>query len=82
MVAEIIAGHNRSWDKRAIPAVCFTDPEIVSVGLSPEGAKSSGYDVKTQNFPFSANGRAMSMEAEDGFIRIIARADNKLVLGV
>ncbi len=82
MVAEIIAGHNRSWDKRAIPAVCFTDPEIVSVGLSPEEAKSSGYDVKVQNFPFSANGRAMSMEAEDGFIRIVARADNNLLLGV
>ncbi len=82
MVAEIIAGQNRNWDKRAIPAVCFTDPEVVSVGLAPEEARSSGYDVKTQVFPFSANGRAMSMEAEDGFIRIVARADNHLVLGV
>lgn len=82
MVAEIIAGEKRSWDKRAIPAVCFTDPEIVSVGLSPEDAKPTGYDIKTQNFPFSANGRAMSMEAEEGFIRIVARADNHLVLGV
>ncbi|WDI30409.1 dihydrolipoyl dehydrogenase [Hyphococcus flavus] len=82
MVAEIIAGHKRVWDKQAIPAVCFTDPEIVSVGLSADEAKSSGYDVKTQNFPFSANGRAMSMEAEDGFIRVVARSDNHLVLGV
>lgn len=82
MVAEIIAGHKRVWDKRVIPAVCFTDPEIVSVGLSADEAKSSGYDVMTQNFPFSANGRAMSMEAEDGFIRVVARADNHLVLGV
>ena len=82
MVAEIIAGHKRAWDKRAIAAVCFTDPEIVSVGLSPAEAKEAGYDVKSQNFPFSANGRAMSMEAEDGFIRIVARADNNLVLGV
>ena len=82
MVAEIVAGHNRSWDKRAIPAVCFTDPEIVSVGISPEEAKAAGYDVKTNNFPFSANGRAMSMEAEEGFVRIVARADNNLVLGV
>ncbi len=82
MVAEIVAGHNRSWDKRAIPAVCFTDPEIVSVGMSPEEAKAAGYDVKTNNFPFSANGRAMSMEAEEGFVRIVARADNNLVLGV
>ena len=62
--------------------MCFTDPEIVSVGISPEEAKAAGYDVKTNNFPFSANGRAMSMEAEEGFVRIVARADNNLVLGV
>ncbi|MDF2811316.1 MAG: lpdV, partial [Microvirga sp.] len=35
MVAEIIAGKKRVWDKISIPAVCFTDPEIVTVGLSP-----------------------------------------------
>ena len=82
MVAEIIAGENRSWDKAAIPAICFTDPEVVSVGLSPEEAKAAGHDVMTQNFPFSANGRAMTMEAEEGFIRITARKDNHLILGV
>ena len=82
MVAEIIAGHNRRWDKAAIPAICFTDPEIVSAGLSPEEAKEAGYDVMTQMFPFSANGRAMTMEAEDGFIRCVARKDNHVVLGI
>lgn len=82
MVAEIVAGHKRRWDRRCIPAIVFTDPEIVTAGLSPEEAKAAGHEIKTQLFPFSANGRAMSMEAEDGFIRIVARADNHLVLGV
>ena len=82
MVAEIIAGENRSWDKVAIAAICFTDPEIVSAGLSPDEAKATGHEIITKNFPFSANGRAMTMEAEDGFIRIIAREDNHLVLGI
>lgn len=82
MVAEIVAGHDRRWDKRAIPAVCFTDPEIVSCGVSPEEAKAAGIKIKTQVFPFSANGRAMTMQGEDGFIRIVAREDNHLVLGV
>lgn len=82
MVAEIIAGENRHWDKRAIAAVCFTDPEIVSVGLSADEAKAEGYDIISQNFPFTANGRAMTMESEDGFIRVVARKDNHLVLGV
>lgn len=82
MVAEIVAGHKRSWDKIAIPAVCFTDPEIVSVGLSPEEARRSGREIKTSQFPFSANGRAMSMADEAGFVRVVARADNHLVLGI
>jgi dihydrolipoamide dehydrogenase len=82
MVAEIVAGHNRVWDKRAIPAVCFTDPEIVSVGLTPDEAKRAGFDVRVGRFPFSANGRAMTKLEEDGFVRVVARADNELVLGI
>ncbi|OFX02304.1 MAG: dihydrolipoyl dehydrogenase [Alphaproteobacteria bacterium RIFCSPHIGHO2_12_FULL_63_12] len=82
MVAEIVAGHNRRWDKVAIPAICFTDPEIVACGLSPEEAKAAGHKIKTATFPFSANGRAMTMEAEEGFIRAVAREDNHLILGL
>ncbi|WP_274626486.1 dihydrolipoyl dehydrogenase [Arvimicrobium flavum] len=82
MVAEIVAGHKRSWDKRGIPAVCFTDPEVVTVGLSPDEAKKGGVEIKVGLFPFSANGRAMTMLAEDGFVRVVARADNHLVLGI
>lgn len=82
MVAEIVAGHKRSWDKRCIPAVCFTDPEIVGAGLSPEEARAAGIDVKIGQFPFQANGRAMTTLSEDGFVRVIARADNHLVLGI
>lgn len=81
MVAEIVAGHNRKWDKACIPAVCFTDPEIVTCGLSPDDAKAQGVDVTTATFPFAANGRAMTMEAEAGFVRLVARKDNGLILG-
>jgi dihydrolipoamide dehydrogenase len=81
MVAELVAGYKRAFDKVAIPAVCFTDPEIVTAGLAPEAARARGIDVKTGLFPFRANGRAMSAERDDGFVRIVARADNHLVLG-
>ena len=82
MVAEIVAGHKRSWDRRCIPAVCFTDPEIVSAGLTPDEAKAGGREVKIGLFPFAANGRAMTKHGEDGFVRVVARADNHLVLGI
>ncbi|GAA4395999.1 dihydrolipoyl dehydrogenase [Tsukamurella soli] len=84
MVAEIIAGRQRHFRPAAIPAVCFTEPEIVSVGLSPDEAKAAGIDAITGVFPFSANGRALSMEgaANGGFVRVVARGDNHRVIGV
>jgi dihydrolipoamide dehydrogenase len=82
MVAELVAGRRRSFDKAAIPAVCFTDPEIVSVGVSPEAARAAGRDVTVGLFPFQANGRAMTLDDEQGFVRVTARADNHLILGV
>jgi dihydrolipoamide dehydrogenase len=82
MVAEIVAGKKRAWDKTCIPAICFTDPEIVTAGLSPDEARTRGFDVKTDVFPFRANGRALTLDREDGFIRIVARADNHVLLGI
>jgi dihydrolipoamide dehydrogenase len=83
MVAEIIAGHRRAASTSGvIPAVCFTDPEIVTVGLSPDEARRAGREIVTAQFPFQANGRALSMAAEEGFVRVTARADNHLVLGI
>jgi dihydrolipoamide dehydrogenase len=82
VVAEIIAGHRRVFDPIAIPAVCFTDPEIVTVGLSPEAARAAAHDVHVGVFPLAANGRALTLGAEDGFVRVTARADNHLVLGI
>jgi dihydrolipoamide dehydrogenase len=82
MVAEIVSGRRRTWDKRCIPAVCFTDPEIVTAGLSPDEARAAGLDVKVGQFPFLANGRSMTMQAEEGFVRVVSRADSHLILGI
>jgi dihydrolipoamide dehydrogenase len=82
MVAEIVAGLPRAWDKRCIPAICFTDPEIVTAGMSPDEAKSAGLAVKIGQFPFSASGRAMTRHGESGFVRVVADADRQVVLGI
>ena len=82
MVAEIIAGEKRAFDRVAIAAICFTDPEIVSVGLTPDAAKAAHGEIRVGLFPFRANGRAMTKQADEGFVRVVARADNHVVLGV
>jgi dihydrolipoamide dehydrogenase len=83
MVAEIIAGHRRRFDPVAIAAVCFTEPEIVSAGLAP-GDEAKNIDTISAMFPFSANGRALSMDAGDegGFVRVLARRDDHRILGI
>ncbi|MDA8747021.1 dihydrolipoyl dehydrogenase [Litoreibacter sp.] len=79
MVAETVAGEKRAWDKRCIPAVCFSDPEIVTCGLLPEEA-GPGSDVAS--FPFKANGKALTSEAGDGFVRIVFDKKDHVVLGI
>ncbi len=81
MVAEIIAGKRRHFAPASIPAVCFTDPELVVVGMSPNEAQAAGIEIITANFPFAANGRSMTLESSDGFVRVVARKDNHLILG-
>lgn len=81
MVAEIIAGKARRFEPSAIAAVCFTDPEVVVVGKTPEQASQQGLDCIVAQFPFAANGRAMSLESKSGFVRVVARRDNHLILG-
>jgi dihydrolipoamide dehydrogenase len=80
-VAEVIAGHKRRFAPAAIPAICFTDPEVVAVGLSPDDAEGAGLEFISAAFPFAANGRAMTIESSEGFVRVVARRDNHLILG-
>jgi len=84
MVAEIIAGQKRKFDPASIPAVCFTEPEIVSAGMLPTPETAKDNSIITATFPFAANGRALCMEAGDdgGFVRILARASDHRVLGI
>lgn len=81
MVAEVIAGKSRRFTPASVPAVCFTDPEIAMAGLSPGEAAQKGLDCIDAMFPFSANGRAMTLDAAEGFVRVVARRDNHLVVG-
>jgi len=82
MVARILSGQVQSWDKQCIPAVCFSDPEIVTAGLSPDEAKASGADFNVSQFPFMANGRAMSLQREDGLIRVVTEKESNVILGI
>ncbi|MHC8314105.1 dihydrolipoyl dehydrogenase [Pseudomonas sp. LB3P31] len=81
MVAELISGKSREFNPTAIAAVCFTDPELVVVGKTPDDVKAAGLDCIVSSFPFAANGRAMTLESKSGFVRVVARRDNHVIVG-
>ncbi|WP_085524121.1 dihydrolipoyl dehydrogenase [Tuberibacillus sp. Marseille-P3662] len=81
VAAEAIAGEAAQVDYQCIPAVVFSDPELAIVGLSEDEAKEEGYDVKASQFPFAANGRALSLNDTEGFMKLITRKEDGLILG-
>ena len=81
VAAEVIAGLPSAVDYKVVPSVCFSDPEIASVGLSESEAKKQGKAVKVGKFMYGANGRAQTMNASDGFVKIVADKETDLVLG-
>ncbi|WP_391120673.1 dihydrolipoyl dehydrogenase [Psychrobacillus sp. L3] len=81
VAAEAIAGQSSVVDYLAIPAVCFTDPEMATVGLNEAQAKEQGFDVAAGKFPFGANGRALALNATDGFVKLVSRKEDGLLLG-
>jgi dihydrolipoamide dehydrogenase len=80
-VAEWIAGKagHVNWD--LVPAVVYTEPEVAGVGIGEDAAKKEGLDVKVGKFNFAANGRAIAVDATDGFVKIIADATTDRILG-
>ena len=81
VAAEVVAGEPAAFDN-VVPAVIYTDPEVAWVGLGEVEATAEGYNVVTGSFPFKASGRAMSLDSTDGFVKAIADADTKQLLGV
>ncbi|WP_077325915.1 dihydrolipoyl dehydrogenase [Virgibacillus siamensis] len=81
IAAEAISGEKSQIDYLGIPAVVFSDPELATVGYTEKGAKDAGYDVKASKFPFAANGRALSLNDTDGFMKLITRKEDGLVIG-
>ena len=82
MVAELIAGQKPHLDYATIPWIIYTSPEIAWVGKTEKQAKAEGIAVRTGQFPFSINGRALGTGDSTGFVKIVADAATDRVLGM
>ena len=82
VAAETIAGAETveiNFDM--IPRATFCQPQIASFGYTEDQARERGYDVKTAQFPFSANGKARGMAEGVGFVKIVADSEHNEIVG-
>ncbi|WP_269542264.1 dihydrolipoyl dehydrogenase [Cerasicoccus fimbriatus] len=78
---ELIAGKGGHCNYDVIPNVIYTEPEIACVGIGEDKAKEDKLEVNVGKFPFAANGRAIAVDATDGFVKIIADKKTDRILG-
>jgi dihydrolipoamide dehydrogenase len=81
VAAENALGGDAVMGYMIIPACTFTFPEVASVGMNEDTAAKMGIPIQVGSFPFRANGRALSMGEMDGFVKLIASAEEDVLLG-
>jgi dihydrolipoamide dehydrogenase len=81
VAAEVLAGEPAAFDKAAIPAVVFTEPEIAWAGLTVEEAKREKREVEVAQYPWQASGRAIAIGKTDGLTKWIIEPGTERVLG-
>jgi dihydrolipoamide dehydrogenase len=78
---EVILGRDVTFDKQAIPAVVFTDPEIAWAGLTEDRAKKENIPVEVVVYPWAASGRAQAIGRTEGLTKWLVDPVTHRVLG-
>ena len=81
IAVEALLGKAVEFDKRAIPAVVFTDPEIAWAGITEEEAKRDGVNYEVAAYPWAASGRAQALGRTDGLTKWLVNPDTEQVIG-
>ena len=71
IAADNATGHQAVMDYNVVPNPIYTFPEIAFVGLTEAEAKEKYPEARVDRFPWSANGKAVSMDETDGFTKVI-----------
>jgi dihydrolipoamide dehydrogenase len=58
-------------DKSRIPGCTYCNPQVASVGLTEQKAKAEGRDIRIGRFQFGANGKAIALGEDQGFVKTI-----------
>jgi dihydrolipoamide dehydrogenase len=82
IAVEVITGEESAFEHITIPAVVFTDPEVAWCGLTESEARAKGVTVEVAKYPWSASGRALSLDRTDGLTKLVIEPETERILGV
>ena len=82
VAVENILGLESHMNYSAVPSCVFSFPEIATVGLAEEEAQIKGISYNSGKFMFGANGKAMAMGEEEGFIKVLNEKETGIIIGV
>ena len=81
VAVERMAGLAPSVDVDTVPYCVYTDPEIVSVGLTAAEAREKGIPVRVGKCVMGGNGRSVVSREERGFMKLVTGAETGRLLG-
>jgi dihydrolipoamide dehydrogenase len=67
-------GHGKAKRAKNFPGCTYSQPQVVSTGLTEKAAKEKKLDIRVGKFPFTASGKAVASAESEGFGKIIADA--------
>lgn len=81
VAVETVLGEPAEFDKIAIPAVVFTDPEIAWAGITEEQAKKEEIPYEVVVYPWAASGRALALGRTEGLTKWLVDPTSQRVIG-
>jgi dihydrolipoamide dehydrogenase len=81
IAAEVIAGHQVSYQAKSIPSVAYSDPELAWVGITERAARAAGIDFDVSRLPWAASGRALTLGRTEGRTKLIFERGGRRLLG-
>lgn len=79
---ERMRGEPSLVDYGCVPGVCYTWPEVASVGKTEDALKEEGVAYKSGKYNFMGNGRAKCMDETEGFVKVLTEAEGGRLLGL
>jgi len=79
---EDAVGEGPGSSEVVVPYGVFTLPEVGGAGMTEAEARDAGYEITVGKFPFTALGRAVCADETDGFVKVVAEARSRKLLGI